>query len=284
MAGGDYIFYNGSLTRTTKLYISPDNRSFRYGDGFFETMKMVNGKIILPQMHLDRLFNSLHRMHFQRPDYFTSDYILDSIQAVARKNYHDKLVRVRFTVFRGDGGLYDVNNHFPHHLVQTWPMDADNQQFNEKGLVIDIFQDARKNCDQYSSIKTNNYLPSAMGALWAKQRKLNDVLLLNPYDRIADATIANVFIVQDSIIKTPPLDEGPINGVMRRYLLECARAKNMPFEVKPLTTGDVLNASEVFLTNAVFGIRWVKQVGDKEYGNSVSSSLYRECIAEGLFK
>jgi branched-subunit amino acid aminotransferase/4-amino-4-deoxychorismate lyase len=278
MAGGDYIFYNGTLTRTAKLYISPDNRSFRYGDGFFETMKMVNGKIMLHGMHLDRMFNSLQRMHFQRPDYFTADYILDSIQAVARKNYHDKLVRVRFTIFRGDGGLYDVNNHFPHHLVQTWPMDPENQLYNQNGFVIDIFQDARKSCDQYSSIKTNNYLPSAMGALWARQHKLNDVLLLNPYDRIADATIANVFIIQDGIIRTPPLDEGPINGVMRRHLLECFRAKNIPFEVKPLAPVDVLNAEEIFLTNAVFGLRWVQRIGDREYGNNVSSSLYRDFI------
>jgi branched-subunit amino acid aminotransferase/4-amino-4-deoxychorismate lyase len=279
MAGGDYIFYNGTITRTAKLYISPDNRSFRYGDGFFETMKMVNGKIMLDEMHLDRLFNSLHRMHFQRPDYFTADYILDSIQAVARKNYHDKLVRVRFTVFRGDGGLYDVNNHFPHHLVQTWPLDAGNQSFNKNGLTMDIFPDARKTCDQYSSIKTNNYLPSAMGALWARHHKLDDVLLLNPYDRIADATIANVFIIQDGIIKTPPLDEGAINGVMRRHLLECLRLNNITFEVKPLTPDDVLNASEVFLTNAVFGIRWVQRIGDKVYDNTLSNSLYHDFIS-----
>ncbi len=266
------------MTKTPKLYISPDNRSFRYGDGFFETLKMVNGKIVLADLHMERLFISLERMHFQRPDYFTVDYIKENVLAVAKKNYHDKLARVRITIFRGEGGLYDTNNHFPHHLIQTWPLDIGNQHFNENGLLMDIFTEARKICDQYSSIKTNNYLSSAMGALWARQKKLNDALLLNPYDRVADATIANVFIIQNGIIKTPPLDEGPINGVMRRHLLECLRTENMPFEVKPITPEEVLQASEVFLTNAVFGIRWVKQMGSSEYGNQLSSLLYAKFV------
>lgn len=278
MATADCIFYNGSITKTSKVSISPDNRSFRYGDGFFETMKMVNGRIILNQLHMDRLFNSLERMHFQCPDYFTPDYILSHAQVLAKKNSHDKLARVRCTVFRGDGGLYEVNNHFPHHLIQTWPLEPASQSMNTNGLLVDFFADARKTCDQYSSIKTNNYLPSIMGALWAKQHKLNDALLLNPYDRIADATIGNVFIVKNGIITTPSLDEGPVNGIMRRYLLECFRQENIPSEVKSITQDDILKASEVFLTNAVSGIRWVRQVGGKEYANPVSAMLYRKFV------
>jgi len=117
-----------------------------------------------------------------------------------------------------------------------------------------------------------------MGALWCRKQKLNEALLLNPYDRIADATIANVFIVKDGLIKTPPLSEGAVNGVMRRYLLECLRKENMPVQEAPLQLEDVLQASELFLTNATSGIRWVKQLDDSHYTNQLASHLFHKFI------
>jgi aminodeoxychorismate lyase len=282
MSDANYLFYNGSITKTGKLIISPDNRSFRYGDGFFETMKLVNGKIVLEELHMERLFSSLERMQFQCPDYFTPAYIREYVLALAKKNYHDKLCRIRLTIFRGDGGLYDVNNHFPHHLVQTWPLDNSYKALNENGLELDFYKDARKGCDEFSAIKTNNYLPSVMGALWARQHKLNDVVLLNPYDRVAEATIANVFIVKDGVIRTPPLSEGPVNGVMRRYLLKRIREEGMPHEVVPLQPDDLLQASEIFLTNSIYGIRWVKKLGDNGYTSQAATLLHKKFL-ESLF-
>jgi aminodeoxychorismate lyase len=278
MAAANFLFYNGSISKTGKLCLSPDNRSFRYGDGFFETMKMVNGKLVLEEMHLERLFRSLETMHFQQPDYFTANYLREHVLALAKKNYHDKLARIRITIFRGEGGLYDAQNHFPHHLIQSWPLEPSVNQMHQNGLMAGIFKDARKVCDEYSLIKHNNYLPYVMGALWAKKHQLNEALLLNPYDRIADATIANVFIVKDGLIKTPPLSEGAVNGVMRRHLLECLRKENMPHEVVPLKPEDVLQASELFLTNAISGIRWVKQLDNSCYTNQLSAHLYQKFI------
>ena len=278
MAGANFHFYNGKLTRADKLFISADNRSFRYGDGFFETIKVANGKILLEDRHMERLFSSLELLQFQKPTYFTSDYLKEQVLKVAKKNNHDKLARVRITIFRGDGGLYDVNNHFPHHLVQTWELNPSNNLLNENGLVLGIFKDARKVCDNYSHVKSNNYLSYVMAALWAKQQQLNDAILLNPYERVADATIANVFIVTNGVIKTPSLTEGGVSGVMRKYLLKCLREENMPVEETQLQPDDVCQASELFLTNAIYGIRWVKQLGENGYTNQLSSFLHKKFV------
>ncbi len=278
MEEANFLFYNGKISKTGKLLISPDNRSFRYGDGFFETLKMVNGKIILADHHFERLFASLRLLQFQKPDYFTPAYLLEQATMLAKKNYHHKLARIRITIFRGEGGLYEVDNHFPHHLIQTWELNPAVNNFNENGLVLGVFKDARKICDGYSHVKSNNYLPYAMAALWAKQQKLNDALLLNPYDRVADATIANVFIVKDGVIKTPATSEGCVSGVMRRYLLQCLRKENMPVEETRLEYDDVLQASEIFLTNAVYGIKWVKQLEESGYTHQLSSLLYKKMI------
>jgi len=278
MAGAKFLFYNGTITRADKLLISPDNRSFRYGDGFFEAIKVLNEEILLVYYHMERLFASLELLQFQRPNYFTPAYLKEQALTLARKNYHDKLARIRITIFRGEGGLYDVSNHFPHHLVQSWELNPSNNLLNDNGLAIDIFTDARKVCDHYSHVKSNNYLSYVMAALWARQKHLNDAVLLNPFGRVADATIANVFIVKDGVIKTPALTEGAVNGVMRRHLLQCLRKENMPVEETQLEPEELLEASEVFLTNAIYGIRWVKQLGSSGYTNQLSSLLHRKFI------
>jgi branched-chain amino acid aminotransferase len=145
--------------------------------------------------------------------------------------------------------------------------------------VVDIFKDARKTCDNYSHVKSNNYLAYAMAALWAKKKHLNDVLLLNSYDRIADATIANIFIIKDGIVKTPALSEGCVSGVMRRHLLKCMRNENIPAEETKIEMEELLQASEVFLSNAVYGIRWVKSCGNSNYTNALATLFHKKFVS-----
>jgi aminodeoxychorismate lyase len=282
MPGKEYLHLNGKIYSADKLLISPNNRSFRYGDGFFETMKMVNGKIILTDYHFERLFASLALLQFDKPGYFTAAYLRSQAEEIAKKNQHTKLARIRLMIFRGDGGLYDPENHFPNHLIQTWELDTSNNILNKNGLVVDIFKDARKACDNYSHVKSNNYLSYAMAALWAKKNQLNDALLLNSYNRIADATIANIFIVKDGIIKTPALTEGCVSGVMRRHLLTCMRKENMPVQETEIEAEELLQASEVFLSNGVYGIRWVKSCGTSNYTKQLSELLHQKFVTSLL--
>lgn len=275
MREGDFLFYDGHLLRSDKLLISPNNRSYRYGDGCFETIKVLNGKVILSEYHYERLFSSLELLKFKKPGYCNSKWLEQHILSVVEKNGHAKRSRVRVAVTRGDGGIYDEQNHYPYFLIQSWNLQPATQELNENGLVIDIYKDARKANDLFSSIKSNNYLPYLMGALWAKEQHLNDAILLNPASRVADATIANVFIVKDGIIKTPALTEGPVNGVMRRHLLQLLRKENIPIEEGTITVDELLEASELFLTNAIHGIKWVKQLGDSHYTNSTAIRLYK---------
>jgi aminodeoxychorismate lyase len=276
-----FLIHDGKMRKSGIPLISPDNRSFRYGDGFFETMKMVNGKIILEELHFERLFTSLGLLRFKRPANFTPAFLREQITELTAKNKHTALARIRLTIFRGEGGLYEVEDHSPHYLIQTWQLDPVIHNLNENGMVLGIYKDARKTCDGFSHVKSNNYLAYTMAALWAKEQKLNDALLLNPFNRIADATIANVFIVKDGLIKTPALSEGCVSGVMRRHLLQSVRKENMPVEETQLEIEDLMQASEIFLTNAIYGIKWVKQVGESEYTNQLSALLQKN-IVRGL--
>mgnify|MGYP001453113959 CR=1 FL=1 len=138
MADAGFLNYNGKICRADKLLISPNNRSFRYGDGCFETIKMIRGKMILEEYHFERLFASIEHLQFEKPNFFNPQYLKEQVVEIAKKNYHDKLARIRLMVFRGNGGLYDPENHFPNFLIQTWELNPANNALNENGLVIDV--------------------------------------------------------------------------------------------------------------------------------------------------
>ena len=271
-----YVNQNGKIIKETTASISVNNRSFRYGDGCFETMKVIDNKLLFANYHFERLFASLALLQFELPNYFTPDYLHQQVLAITQKNYHQKLARIRLMIYRGDGGLYDPQNHFPNFLIQTWDLNPANNKLNENGLIVDVFSDAVKHADTYSAIKSNNYLGYAMAALWAKKQHINDAILLNPFNRVADASIANVFIVKDGIVKTPFLSEGGINGVMRRNLLEKLPLIAIQIQETTLTVEDLLEADELFLTNSIYGIRWVKRLKQKEYGNNMTALIFKK--------
>jgi aminodeoxychorismate lyase len=274
-----FLNFNGKFYRNDKLMISPFNRSFRYGDGCFETMKMIRGKIVLENYHLQRLFTSLQALHFNKPNYFITDDFKDQVMEVARRNQHKQLARVRITISRSGGvGLYDNEDNDPNYLIQTWDLNNSNNRINEEGLALDIYAGAKKTADAFSHIKHNSCLCYAMTAIWARSQKLNDALITNAADRIVEATIGNVFLVKNGEISTPPLSEGCVAGVIREYLLRTLQAAGTPVHESSVTREDLAAAEEVFLTNSVYGLRWVKCIGKTEYGSQLAIALHEKHI------
>jgi branched-chain amino acid aminotransferase len=278
MENGKYFCYNGKLLTAGKLIISADNRSFRFGDGFFETMKMIDGNILLQHYHFERLFSSLQILKFEKPDHFTAAYLSEQIKKITSKNDHIQSARIRLTIFRGNGGLYEYENNFPNYIIQTWKLNPQISAWNKNGLQTNIYTKARKSCDDFSHIKSNNFLPYIMAAMWTKENKLDDAIILNNYNRIAETTIANIFLVKDGKIKTPALSEGCVAGVMRRYMIECLKKENIPYEETQIHTGELAGANEIFLTNAVQGIRWIKQCGKYNYNFKLAEYLHHSFL------
>ena len=278
-----HLIYNGESYPSNQLLISADNRSFKYGDGCFETMKMIDGNIILQHLHWQRLFSSLQTLQFDVSQFFTADYLSQQIKNLTQTNHHQQLARIRITVFRGDGNLYDTENNQPHFLIQSWALNH-FPNFNEEGFSIDVYNDARKSSDLFSSLKNNNYLPYAMAAIWSRKNNLDDALIANSYNRIAEATTSNIFVVKENVIKTPALHEGCIAGVIRKHLLDCLKHAGLHCEETELTIDDLLDADELFLTNAGWYIQWVKCFRSKPYTNKTSKYLYHQFIAPLLIK
>jgi branched-chain amino acid aminotransferase len=149
---------------------------------------------------------------------------------------------------------------------------------NEDGLAVDIFPDARKSCDLFSNIKSNNYLPYVMAGLFAKKNQLSDTIILNSHERVCETSTANIFIVKDNNIYTPPLSEGCVAGTIRRRILEKVSLENYRVSEKILSIDDVLEADEFFFTNAIHPVRWVKNFRNKTYENRIVKEIYQSLV------
>jgi branched-chain amino acid aminotransferase len=273
------IHYNGKFYPTSTPIIGADSRALRYGDGLFETMKILNGAVQHEELHFSRLFDGLSKLGFEIPKTLTRDSIREDILQTARRNNVEKAARIRMAFFRKDGGLYDPESHLPNLLIQAWPLPQQSGSINANGLVTGVFDLARKSCDTISNIKSASHLPYVLAALHAKKMKWNDAFVLNTFSRLSDSSIANIFIISKKRIYTPPLSEGCVAGIMRRYLLRELPDYGFDVEEKPLSIEDVESADECFLTNAISGIRWVGEFGKKTFSNNISRELFDQFIA-----
>lgn len=269
----NYFNFNGKIYEENKPVIGVSNRGLRYGDGLFETLKYKNKELIQANEHFARLWKGMQLLQFDIPKLFTPERIQQEVIELLKKNKQPS-ARVRLTIIRGDGGIYDAQNHTPNYIIQTWPLISDHSSLNENGLQLCIYPDAKKTIDHFSNIKHNNYLPYFMGALFAKEHHCNDAILLNNHERICDSTIANVFIIKNEMIYTPRLEEGCVAGIMRKYIIQNIDASGYSITETLITKEMLLEADEVFLSNSMYNIRWVAAITNKKYSNNITRQLF----------
>lgn len=258
--------------------IHVDNRSFRYGEGLFETIRLHRTKMPLWEKHWERLNSSLPQLYFELPKHFSSDQLHDEVLELCSKNKCTDAARVRITIFKGVGGLWEKPSSSFNYLIQCWPVEQKEFSINENGLEVGVFEAGRKSCDAFSNIKSNNYMLYVLAAQFAKSKKWNEAIVLNQHARVCEATIANIFFIADGVVHTPQLVEGCVAGVMRSYLLEQMNKTGINIHEGVYTVEDLQKADEVFLTNAFYGLRWVKSLDDKKYGGNQSTQIFQQFV------
>lgn len=268
-----WINVNGQVLEESKASIKTNDHSYRYGDGLFETMKIINGRVLLADLHFDRLFHGLSLLRVTPPTTLNSQNLENQIIEICKKNECEQAARIRLSVSTGSGGLYD-NDLALHYIIKCTTLPSGANELNEKGWEAGLFPDARKACDVFSNLKSASHLPYAIAARFATENHWNDCFLYNNKDRLCDSTIANIFWIKNDIVYTPPLTEGCIAGVMRRYLL--TNKKITPYNIleQPCTLNDLKEADEIFVTNAIQGIRWIEKFEGKIYTNKATRKTY----------
>jgi branched-chain amino acid aminotransferase len=264
------VCFNGHFLPSDQALFTASNRSFRYGDGVFETMKVWKGRIFLEHYHYERLFLSLRMLQIgSSPD---ASKLTELIVGLCNRNDCSELARVRLAVFRNGVGEGEF-------VIEATPLTYAVNEWNEEGLTVDLYPYGRKNADAFSNLKTSNFLPYVLAELFAKEKGIDDAIVLNAFNRLADTSKANIFLVKGKEIFTPALHQGCVSGVMRRFLLEQLKENGYRIHQGEVSEEDLLDADEVFLTNSIYDMRWVKQYKDRVYLSEEAVSIYEKIIS-----
>ncbi len=268
------IQYNNSLIPEEDLVLSSGNRGFFYGDGFFETIRLMDGSPLWIEDHLDRMNRTFTFLNITPPFSLEYEVIRTLIAAVAQANRIDKGARVRITFFRDSDGLYTPKSDKCSFIIQCSPVEENRYELNRKGLHVTIYNQNFKSALPLASLKTLNSLIYVLAGIYARNQSCDDAFLINDQENIIETTSSNIFIVKQDEISTPGLDEGCIPGVMRRNLLKIIENKT-EYHLKRgnINFKDIIEADEIFLTNAIRGIQWVAGVREKRYYHDTASHL-----------
>lgn len=262
-----FINFNGNLLDEANPVVKASNRSLRYGDGLFESMRWENDRIFLGDYHFERLFQGLDILQMERPPGFTADYLFTQIRELCKKNGRET-ARIRLNVFREESpALFPVNNR-AQFIIEM----ADLPGSGPEPLRLTVYPGEKKSTGILSNIKTNNHLIYIMAAKYAQQNGFDDALILNARNGICEATSSNVFFISGRSVFTPPLTEGCVAGVMRRHLLQQLPLLGFTVQETPVSLEMVYEMDEVFLTNAIRGIQSVGRLGNKEYPKKTAVS------------
>src|SRR5471030_129205 len=269
-----FINFNGEIFPSDAKLVTVSNRAFRYGDGLFESMRMMKGSLKFAEMHADRLQRGMKALKIDGYSQMDAWFLKEKAEDLSRRN-KVKHGRLRLTVYRNSEGLYTPTQNKMGWCLELTPVDEPRYFLNEKGLIMDIYEELPKPTNYLSNIKTCNSLIYVMAGLYKTQNKLDDVFLLNQNGFLCEASSSNIFIYYQNHLYTPALSEGCVEGVMRQVIINIAKQNNIPVTEAQISPDILYEAEEVFLTNAGRGIQCVMGFGVRRYFNEISKLLIR---------
>ena len=269
------ININGELLAPHAATLSYRNRGFAYGDAVFETIRVINGKIIFWEDHYFRLMASVRIMRMEIPQSFSPEFLEEEILKLIRSNQlENAAAKVRFTVFRKEGGLYTPETNETGYVISAEALDSPFYLFNEASYEVELFKDHYLNSGLLSTLKTNNRAINVLGSIFAKENGYRNCLLLNEHKNVVEALNGNLFLVKGREIKTPPLSEGCLKGITRGKLIEIiGQLEGYTLIETPISAFELQKADELFITNVIVGVQPISRYRKKEFANTVAKEL-----------
>jgi len=263
------INFNGNFESKNDFSLSIQNRAFKFGDALFETIKVEDGRIVFIEDHYFRLMASMRMLRMEISMKFALEFFEKEILRTIEVN---KLInaRVRFSVFRNDGGLYLPKDNTTSYLIEADQLSSTLK----KDYEVDLFKDHYVFSGMLSTLKTNNKILNVIASVYADENGLDNCILLNENKQIVEAINSNIFLVKNHQITTPSLSEGCLKGVVRKNIISLIN-KDAEYEIfeTAISPFDLQKADEVFLTNAIVGIQPVTKYRKKIYEISVATDL-----------
>lgn len=268
-----FVNLNGNFYEADKPVLKSNNRAFCYGDALFETIRITNNKPQFLKEHLQRLHKGMEVFKMEVLPNFNEDYLEKNIKELAAKNAILADGRVRLTVYRNEGGLYTPENNTVSFLIEASEIEDKGYVLNTKGYTVDLYPELHKPKNFLSTIKSVNSAIYVLAGLYKKSHNLDDCILMNDKGNIIESISANLFAVKNEVLYTAPVSDGCVEGVMRKKIMEIAYVNKIAVHEVSILQNVLLAADELFLTNAIRGIRWIAAYKQKRYFNNTAKKL-----------
>jgi branched-chain amino acid aminotransferase len=270
------INFNGNITAQSDNILT-QNRAFLYGDGIFETLKIINNKILFLEDHYFRLMASMRVVRMEIPMNFTMEYMEEQILKLVQQNGFSASARARITVFRNDGGLYLPQTNDVSFLIHASPLENTFYTLNTAHYEVDLYKDFYVSKQLLSSIKSTNKMINVTGSIFANENGLNNCILVNDSKNVVEVLQGNLFMVTGNKLITPPVSEGCLNGVMRKQILALAKKiEGIQVQEEIISPFDLQKADELFLTNVITGIQPITKYRKKDFTSNLAHLLVQK--------
>lgn len=267
------INYNGNIieARLNQLY---NNRAFLFGDAVFETLKVIDNRILFFEDHYFRLMSSMRILRMEIPMEFTMEFIEEQILKLIVNTQQEPSYRIRMTVYRNSDGLYLPQNNQVSYLIQATPLSKALYEFTYQTYEVDLYKDFYVTKQLLSSVKSTNKALNITGSIYAKENDLQNCLLLNDSKNVIEALNGNIFMLLNGKLITPPVSEGCVGGILRKQILSIAkRTENLEVVEAPISPFDLQKADELFITNIITGIQPISKYRKKLYTTNLAAEL-----------
>lgn len=262
------INFNGTITEDANFSLTK-NSAFLYGDALIDTLVIKDNSIVFIEAHYFRLLAGMRQLRMEIPNYFTQNFWKDEILKITKSNNLEN-ARVRTTIYRDTGGLLVPESNEICFLIQCSILNYQTKSSYTVGIYFDNYI----NNSSISSIKTTNRNTNTLASIYATENSFDNCLLINHKKQIVAATNANIFLVFGKELKTPALNEGAIDGIIRKKIIELVgNSKDYEVIECEIDAFELLKADEVFITNSVIGIQPVTEYKRKNYTTIVSNDL-----------
>lgn len=262
---------DGFLSEKGDKIFDASNRVLKYGDGLFETIKLVDGKLMFWEDHYERLAKGIEYLKF---DSVGKDeaFWKKEIEKIIVKNYY-KHARIRVIAFRNAPGLYTPMGNRIGYLIEGTRFDKPDYTFDPDGISLGLFENDHKAMSPVNNLKTTSALLFVLAGSYKKENNLGDVIVLNAAGRVCETVSSNIFVVINDKIITPSLSEGCLDGVMRKQIIKAIKQKQLDFEERELTIDEVRAATEIFTTNSMSGVQGISEFEGKKLHNIYAKQL-----------
>ena len=269
------VNFNGDILSQDTLFLNQENRGLKYGDGLFETIRVVNGKIFFWEDHYLRLMASMRIMRMEIPMNFTMEFLEEQLlNTIASNGLENSPARVRLSVFRNNGGYYLPETNEISYIIEVGELDSPFYMIHQQDYVVELFKDFYVNPDMLSTLKSNNKAINVVGSIYAKENGYQNCLLLNNQKQVVEALNGNLFLITGNTIKTPPKKDGCLNGIIRKKLIEIVgKLEAYTLEEASISPFELQKADELFITNAIVGIQPITRYRKKNFETKVASDL-----------